>query len=136
MQERETKRAATPESSGWPDDDFSADLGHGTSEHTDHGDPTEETRMLANHESLPPELDGLDRGRRGDVVVLADGTQLRQGSVYIDLDDVAAGPFVALANQRAEPGQRLVPKHRVDHELWNALAGDREPVTVRPEEKR
>jgi hypothetical protein len=132
VQERESKRQANEDAAGWPQDDFSADLGHGN-DRIDHGDATEETRLLGHHEAVPPALEGLDRSDRDAVVVLVEGTTLRQGSTYVDLDDLDAGPFRALANQTAEPGRRLVPKHRVDHELWNRLVGQSsEATTVRP----
>jgi hypothetical protein len=120
VQQRESKRLATPEAPGWPADDFSADLGHGD-ELVDPADSTEETRTPTNHEPLPPAIDALDRGTRDQLLIVVEGTRLRQGSTYVDLDNVRAGPFKALAGQVTEPGQRLVPKHRVDHELWNAL---------------
>ena len=133
MQERESKRQENADAEGWPQDDFSADLGHGN-DLVDHGDATEETRRLEHHESVPAALDGMDRAERDTVVVLVEGTQLRQGSTYVDLDDLDAGPFQALASQTAEPGRRLVPKHRVEYELWNRLVGqDAEAATVRPD---
>jgi hypothetical protein len=133
VQQRETKRLANPEAPGWPPDEYSADLGHGADEPVDHGDGTDETRGPANHERLPAALDGGD----DDLVILVEGTKLRQGSVYVDLDDLDSGPFRALAGQVARPGQRLVPKHRVGYELWNRLVGqDAEPDVVRPAEDR
>ena len=133
MQERESKRQPNEDSPGWPEDDFSADLGHGN-DRVDHGDATEETRMLAHHEAVPDALEGLDRGERDGVPILVEGTKLRQGSTYVDLDDLEAGPFQALASQHAEPGRRLVAKHRVEYELWNRLVGQNaEATTVRPE---
>jgi len=133
VQERDNKRQPNEDTAGWHDDDFSADLGHGN-DLVDHGDATEETRPLGHHEVVPAALDELDRGERDGVVILAEGTQLRQGSTYVDLDDLETGPFQALPGQTAEPGRRLVPKHRVEYELWNRLVGQSaDATTVRPE---
>jgi hypothetical protein len=136
-QEREPKRMPTPEAAGWPADSYSADLGHGAGELVDVGDPTEETRTLHHHETLPPPLDGLAREDRDALVILVEGTQLRQGAIYVDLDDFAAGPFRALAGQRVRDGQRIVPKHRVGYVLWDQIVGrDAEADVIRPREDR
>lgn len=132
MQERETKRSANADADGWPQDEFSRDLGHGN-DAVDHDDATEEVRLLGHHEDLPEALAGLERGERGAIPVLVTGSQLRQGSVYVDLDNPAAGPFRAVGGQHAEEGQRLVPKHRIEFDLWNALVGQgTEAETVHP----
>ena len=132
MQQRDDKRQPNEDTGGWPDDDFSADLGHGN-DLVDHGDATKETRTLGHHDAVPAQLEGLDRAERDGLVILAEGTQLRQGSTYVDLDDLEAGPFQALSSQTAEPGRRLVPKHLVDYGLWNRLVGQGAgATTVRP----
>jgi hypothetical protein len=133
VQEREAKRSANADAGGWPQDEFSRDLGHGN-DAVDHDDATEETRLLGHHEDVPDALAGLDRGEREAIPVLVTGSQLRQGSVYVDLDNVDAGPFRAVGGQRAEAHQRLVPKHRIEFDLWNALVGQgTEPESVQPD---
>jgi hypothetical protein len=132
VQEREAGRSANADADGWPQDEFSRDLGHGN-DAVDHDDATEETRLLGNHEDVPEALAALDRGEREAIPVLVTGTQLRQGAVYVDLDNVEAGPFRAMGGQRAEANQRLVPKHRIEFDLWNALVGQgTEAEAVRP----
>src|SRR4051794_4793749 len=59
--------------------------------------------------------------------VLSEGTRLRQGAVYFDLNDPNRGEFKAMGNMTAEAGQRLVPKDDVDYQLWNALIGVGQP---------
>lgn len=71
--------------------------------------------------------DEIDR-----IPVLEPGAQLEQGSVYVDLDDLDAGPFVALGSEEVVEGDRLVAKRDTDYETWNRLAGDREPRVLRP----
>ena len=134
MQERETKRMPDQDAAGWPEDDFSKDLGHGD-EAADEAGTNDESRALDSREPLPAPLEDLDSDALGTVALVVEGARLRQGAVYVDLDDLERGPFRALGSQRAMPGQRLVPKQAVDFETWNRLVGpDAEPETVRPTE--
>jgi len=136
MTERDPRRLENADALGWPPDEFSADLGHGN-ELVDHGDTTEELRPLRHHEPLPAPLANLSEVERDRLRVLVQGTRLEQGSTYVDLDDLAGGPFRALAGQRAERGHRLVSKRDVDYDLWNRLVpDDTEPAVVRPNPTR
>ncbi|MGC4189843.1 MAG: hypothetical protein QM589_01235 [Thermomicrobiales bacterium] len=67
-----------------------------------------------------PELDNAQLSR---LAVLETGTPFEQGSVYLDLNDREAGPFVAIGGQQVERQQRLVPKRDTDYELWNEITG-------------
>ena len=129
-EQRDLKRTGNPNASGWPDDQFSADLGHGN-DLVDVGDATEETRPLGNHEA------GAARERLGDatdrLTVLREGTRLQQGSTYVDLERLEDGPFVALAGQRVDDGQLIVSKRLIDYQTWNRLVGqDAERDVERP----
>jgi hypothetical protein len=125
-----TKRNPNADAAGWPADDYSADLGHGT-DLVDAGDTSDASRPLGHHEA-PRLRDRL--GKDADrITVLRTGTRLSQGSTYVDLERLAEGPFVALAGDVAEAGQLIVSKKDVDHELWNELVGrDTEPRVERP----
>lgn len=46
---------------------------------------------------------------------------LQQGAMYIDLEHLEQGEFVAEANMIAESGHCYVPKREVDYVLWNRL---------------
>jgi hypothetical protein len=61
------------------------------------------------------------------IPVLAEGTQLKQGAVYLDLHHPENGEFKPTGDMLAGPGQWIVPKKQVDHELWNRLLGIRDP---------
>jgi hypothetical protein len=76
-----------------------------------------------------PELtrDELER-----LTVLRPGARLEQGSVYVDLSDLEAGPFVALGSEEVSEGDRILSKRDTDYEMWNRIAGDREPRRLRP----
>lgn len=122
--DREPKRTGNVNAGGWPDDEYSADLGRG-SETADLGDTTVVTRTLAHHEAREA------RDRLGDaierVTVLVPGTRLRQGSTYLDLERLEDGPFVARAGQEVDEHELIVSKKELDYEAWNALVGEAQP---------
>ena len=66
------------------------------------------------------DLDGRELAR---LTVLIAGARLEQGGTYVDLNDLAAGPFKALGGQEAGRDNRYVAKRDTDHELWNRLVG-------------
>ena len=81
------------------------------------------------HDLLPV----LDNAELARLSVLAPGTPLDQGGIYLDLNDLGRGPFKAIGGQEAEGGARLIAKRGTDYELWNRLAGrDREATVERP----
>lgn len=119
-----------PDRSG---DEFAADLqpqrggqelgGHAT-----------ETRAAVDDKKLHQRLPDLTSAELGNLAVLERGTQLEQGSVYLDLNGPARKPFRALGGQAAEEHNRLIAKRETDYELWNRLVGqDEETELVRPE---
>ena len=90
-----------------------------------------ETSPAAGDKELHERLPGLSDDELGRLPVLEPGTPLEQGSVYLDLDDLGRGPFMAIGGQEA--GARVVPKKDAAYELWNRLAGrDDEPEVERP----
>jgi hypothetical protein len=126
---RELKRIPNVDAVGWPEDEFSADLGHGQ-EAVAAADSTAFTRPLSHHEGsrVREKL-----GKAADAVtVLQSGTSLQQGSTYLDLDNLDAGPFVGRAGQKVHEGRLIAAKRDLDHELWNVLVGG--PADRRPGE--
>ena len=83
------------------------------------------------HEQLPE----LNKAELASLSVLETGAALDQGGTYVDLNDLAAGPFKAIGGQAAETANRYVAKRDTDYELWNRLVGDREPEVERPVEQ-
>ncbi len=73
----------------------------------------------ALHRALP-ELTG-DELRR--ISVLDADAALEQGGVYLDLDDLAPGPFTAMGGETAGARGRIISKRETDYELWNRLTG-------------
>ena len=87
----------------------------------DAGDTAEEARPLGNHEV--PEVSERLGKLTSDVTVLREGTQLQQGSTYLDLRRLDDGPFTAMAGDQASAEHMLVSKRLIDYELWNELVG-------------
>jgi len=115
-----------------PEEDFSQDLGSSGSVAAvgGHGD---ESQPAARDKELRRELAALDSDELARVSVLTIGTRLEQGGVYVDLNDLPAGPFKAIGSQEAGPDNSYVAKRDADYELWNRLVGQgREPDIERP----
>jgi hypothetical protein len=79
--------------------------------------PTGADKDLVN--ALPE----LGKGELDQLAVLAPGTPLEQGSVYLDLGHRAAGPFTAVGGQEVGESQRIIAKQTTSYELWNRVAG-------------
>jgi len=113
-------------------EDFSADLAPSAPADASggHGD---DSVPATEDKELHSQLDDLDRSELAGIAVLEPGTRLHQGSTYVDLNDLASGPFTAIGGQEAGPDDRYVAKRDTDHELWNRLVGQgRAPPTERP----
>ncbi|MDP8924635.1 MAG: hypothetical protein M3O34_17405 [Chloroflexota bacterium] len=76
---------------------------------------------------LNRDLPNLTDDELKQISVVQEGDQLEQGAVYFDLNDPGRGEFKARGDMVAEPGSRLVPKSKVDYQLWNALIGVENP---------
>jgi hypothetical protein len=55
--------------------------------------------------------------------VVPEGERLKQGAVYLDLNDPGRGEIKALGNMEAGREHRYVAKQDVPYPLWNALIG-------------
>lgn len=114
-----------PDRSG---EEFDADIAPATPSaelrgHADASVAAVEDKSL--HERLP-ELTNDELGR---LAVVAEGTPLDQGGVYLDLNDRGRGTFKAVGDQRAGERQRFVAKKDTDYELWNRLVGTEHATT-------
>lgn len=68
-------------------------------------------------------LPDLNQGDLAQLSVLAPGTPLEQGSVYLDLNDRERGPFKAIGGQEVSGSEKIIAKKTTDYELWNRIAG-------------
>jgi hypothetical protein len=111
----EATRARAEDTGG---EDFEADL------HADRAASHDDESILAADDkevrAAHPELSADELKR---LSILTVGTRLDQGSTYVDLDALEAGPFTAMGSQEAGPDVRLVAKRDTDHELWDRLVG-------------
>jgi hypothetical protein len=95
--------------------------------HADESSPAVDDKNL--HDRLPQ----LTNDELARLPVLDTDTQLEQGSVYLDLNQLDKGPFRALARS-ASRNERLIAKQQTDYLLWNRLAiEDADPTVERPE---
>ena len=127
VRREEATRPKGPE----PEEDFSADLAPADRDapggHQTESVPAADDKEL--HGKLPIAATELAR-----LSVLEEGTQLEQGGTYVDLNDLARGPFSAIGGHVATRGSRIVAKRDTDYELWNGLVGQgREPEAERPD---
>ncbi len=114
-----------------PGEDFTADLAPQTSGQS--AGHTAESRTAVDDKRVHQRLPELGNEELARLRVLEPGTQLHQGSIYLDLNDLARGPFQALGAQTAGADNRYVAKRDTDYDLWNRLVGDdREAEVERP----
>jgi hypothetical protein len=114
-------------------DSFDAQMRDETPERIREGVTTNVTAASAD-KGLAERLSQLTDDELGRLAIIDPGTPLPQGSVFLDLNDLSAGPFKAIGGQEASKGQRLIGKSETDYELWNRLAGrDDAPEIERPE---
>jgi hypothetical protein len=117
------ERATRPTGPGDTDDEFADDLAPLDVP----GAPTHQPGHA--NESISADqiksLHELDLGsdELAQLQVLRPGTRLDQGSVYVDLGNLAAGEFTAMAGQEVGADGSVVAKRETDHELWNRLLG-------------
>lgn len=75
-----------------------------------------------------PELTQEDLSQ---LAVLAPGTQLEQGSVYLDLEQRAAGPFKAIGGRTVNEGDRIIAKKTAAYDLWNRITGEDDEAEIK-----
>lgn len=111
-------------------DEFAEDIAPSTASQGLHSHADEST-SAAEDKALHGQLHELTNDELGRVAVIEPGIPLEQGSVYLDLNDRAAGPFKALGNQQSDANHRYVAKKDTDYELWNKLVGDQTEATIK-----
>jgi len=107
-------------------DDFEADL---VAEHSS-GGHVNESISASDDKELRSELPDLDADDLKRLSILTVGSRLDQGSTYVDLNDLARGPFKALGDREAGVDNRYVAKRDTDYEMWDRLVGQGRTATV------
>lgn len=93
------------------------------------------TRTAADIKELTATLAEFTSDELRQIPVVPIGIALKEGAVYLDLQNRAFGPFVAPRGAAAEEHHLYVPKAEVPHELWNRLVPKRSPEQAREEEE-
>lgn len=123
-----TTRGVAPSSDTVPDPPRPEE---GTAAPHSHAD---ESTNAAADKGLRERFDDLRDDELARLSILRPDTQLEQGAVYLDLDDLDRGPFKAIGGEKTRPGQHVLAKRESDYLLWNRLAGQStSPEIDRPE---
>lgn len=78
-----------------------------------------------------PEMSDAELDR---LTILPAGTQLEQGSVYLNLAAPERRPFKAIGGQHVGQDDRIIAKKTTDYVLWDKLTGGQEtPAIERPD---
>ncbi len=91
---------------------------------------TDESESGIQDKSLHQRFGELSPDELARLSILDYGTALDQGAIYVDLDELARGPFKALGGQTVGLGNRYVAKRDTDYELWNKLVGQHTEAEV------
>lgn len=87
-------------------------------------------RTAYDIKDLHDRLNGFPDDILKQIPVLTPGMRLRQGTVYVDLNDPNAAELRATGDMEARPQNYYVPKSEVDHFTWNRLLDIRTPERV------
>lgn len=128
------REALTNPTGGEPvDESFAEDLAKKTPASIRRGQ-VEATEPASADKDVVNQLPELNEAQLSRLSILEPGTQLEQGSIYLDLNDRGRGPFKAIGGQEVDARNRIIAKRETDFELWNELAGrDDTPEVERPE---
>ena len=124
---REEATRSRPQDQG--PDEFADDLASDRSR----AGQVDDSMPASDDKQLRTEMPDLDADDLKRLSILKSGTQLDQGSVYVDLNDIERGPFKAIGDQEASDDTRYVAKRDTDYEMWGRLVGQgRSAVVERP----
>ena len=124
------EQLTNPKGPGPVDTSFAEQMESGTPREP--GRYADESSAAVDDKDLHDRLPQLSNDELARLPLLDPNTQLEQGSVYLDLNQLDKGPFKALA-RTASRNERLIAKQQTDYLLWNRLAGeDVEPAIERP----
>ena len=82
-----------------------------------------ESRSAVADKEIHRALSDLTDDELRRLSVLDPDAALDQGGIYLDLDDLAAGPFSAMGGETAGDRGRIISKRETDYLLWNRLTG-------------
>lgn len=128
------REALTNPTGGEPvDESFAEDLAKKTPASI-RREQVEATEPASADKDIVNRFPELNEAQLSRLSILEPGTQLEQGSIYLDLNDRERGPFKAIGGQEVDARNRIIAKRETDFELWNELVGrDDTPEVERPE---
>jgi hypothetical protein len=87
-------------------------------------------RTAADIDALAGRLNGFTRDELSEIPIVAAGTKLKQGAVYLDMRIPAPVPFTATADTTATEMNYYAPKAEISYEVWNRLVEALGPATM------
>jgi hypothetical protein len=90
-------------------------------------------RTAAEIKTLVERLAEFTNDQLSQIPIVADGTPLREGAIYLDLRDPTPVPITATAQITAGPGHYYTPKAEVPSKIWNRLVESLGPARLRPD---
>jgi hypothetical protein len=96
---------------------------HGPGPNTD----LERARTAYDVKELHRRFHDMDDDILKAIPVLPPGVRLEQGATYLDLAAEQPREFTAGGNMTSGPENCFVPKNKTDYNIWNRLAGVRDP---------
>jgi hypothetical protein len=104
-------------------EDLTANDGAGMNHGMEGQHPAWYGRSGASIKQLHTRLADLTNDELKQLTILPEGSRLKQGAKYLDLERLEQGEFVATAQMSVEPGQYLIARHDTDYLLWDRLSG-------------
>ena len=89
-------------------------------QHTGMGGTVNTCMGDTDHRSLE---DILSHDEIARVTFVPEGSPLATGEAYLDVNDIARGPFAASGDEHAPTGSRLVARTDLDVDIWERLTG-------------
>ena len=87
-------------------------------------------RTVADIDVLAGRLNGFTRDELSQIPIIAAGTKLKQGAVYLDMRIPSSVPFAATADIKATEMNYYAPKAEIPYDLWNRLVAALGPASM------
>jgi hypothetical protein len=97
------------------------------------GGSASRARTAAEIKTLVEKLSAFQNDELAQIPILTEGSELKQGAVYLDLRDPTPVPITANADMTAGPANYYTPKSEVPYEIWNRLVEALAPARLRPD---
>ena len=87
----------------------------------------EDARTAYEFKQIHRQFHGFTDDELKRVAIVPQGTRLKQGATYVDLQDPQLREFTATGDMQAAPNNWYVAKSETDYQLWNRLIGITNP---------